>query len=158
MGSSAVVIVVFPNHTHYFWVILKHISRQIQFSSTFQESPPYSSTFQACLNPGLNYDDASISTYLLWQKEELSHLDIFFMLSWPLHTRCTKSEHRLRKNIILFVDLVKLFFSIIFKILCDLQERTWCICETVHTAQGTSATHVKCHKGYLYWTVIYFQK
>ena len=33
------------------WVIFQFFSRQIWFSSTFQESPLYSSTFQACANP-----------------------------------------------------------------------------------------------------------
>ena len=34
-----------------FRVFLKYFSRQILFSRTFQDSPVYSSTFQACANP-----------------------------------------------------------------------------------------------------------
>ena len=50
------VIVVFPDHTHYFRVILKHISRKIQFSRTFQErlnleSPPYFKYFSSLCEP-----------------------------------------------------------------------------------------------------------
>ena len=33
-------------------LIFQHFSRQIWFSSTFQDSPSFSSTFQACANPG----------------------------------------------------------------------------------------------------------
>ena len=31
--------------------VFKYFSRQILFSRTFQDSPVYSSTFQACANP-----------------------------------------------------------------------------------------------------------
>ena len=34
-------------------VKFKDFSRQILFSRTFQDSPVYSSTFQACANPGI---------------------------------------------------------------------------------------------------------
>ena len=34
------------------WVFFKYFSRSILFSWTFQDSPIYSSTFQACANPG----------------------------------------------------------------------------------------------------------
>ena len=34
------------------WVFFKYFSKQILFSRTFQDSPLYSSTFQACANPG----------------------------------------------------------------------------------------------------------
>ena len=39
-------------------VILQHFSWQISFLRTFQESSSYSSTFQACVNPG------HVNTYL----------------------------------------------------------------------------------------------
>ena len=32
-------------------MFFKYFSRQILFSKTFQDSPVYSSTFQACANP-----------------------------------------------------------------------------------------------------------
>ena len=35
-----------------FQVLFKYFSRQIYFSRTFQDSPIYSSTFQACANLG----------------------------------------------------------------------------------------------------------
>ena len=34
-------------------VILQYFTRQIYFSRTFQESPPYLSALQACANPAL---------------------------------------------------------------------------------------------------------
>ena len=34
-----------------FVCVFKDFSRQIRFSRTFQDSPVYSSTFQACANP-----------------------------------------------------------------------------------------------------------
>ena len=33
--------------------VFKYFSRQILFSRTFQDSPVYSSTFQACANPAI---------------------------------------------------------------------------------------------------------
>ena len=35
-------------------MFFKYFSRQILFSRTFQDSPVYSSTFQACANPDLS--------------------------------------------------------------------------------------------------------
>ena len=35
-------------------MFIKYFSRQIEFSRTFQDSPVYSSTFQACANPECN--------------------------------------------------------------------------------------------------------
>ena len=40
--------------------VIKYFSRQILFSRTFQDSPVYSSTFQACASPDVGYPRAGI--------------------------------------------------------------------------------------------------
>ena len=43
-------------------VFFKYFSRQILFSRTFQDSPVYSSTFQACANPAIPMRTVKINT------------------------------------------------------------------------------------------------
>ena len=45
--------------------VFKYFSWQISFSRTFQDSPVYSSTFQACANPDINDDFERVGQVLL---------------------------------------------------------------------------------------------
>ena len=45
-------------------MFFKDFSRQIVFSRTFQGSPVYSSTFQACANPAASEDTVPVSLSL----------------------------------------------------------------------------------------------
>ena len=46
-----------------FQIFLKYFSKQIKFSRTFQDSPVYSSTFQACANPVILQPKMNRKTY-----------------------------------------------------------------------------------------------
>ena len=47
-------------------MFFKYFSRQILFSSTFQDSLVYSSTFQACENPALLTDTIRLDDLIRW--------------------------------------------------------------------------------------------
>ena len=58
-------------------MIFQYFSRQIYFSRTFQESPLYSSTFQACANPDKPLLEAFMHMHLV-QKTCVPD-DLFYM-------------------------------------------------------------------------------
>ena len=56
-------------------MFFKYFSRQTLFSITFQDSPVYSSTFQACANPELGHGHPKliIEIYFVWPISPLIH-------------------------------------------------------------------------------------
>ena len=56
-------------------MFFKYFSRQISFSRTFQGSPVYSSTFQACANPDDFMQGLSVNVNL---GADLQELDVIF--------------------------------------------------------------------------------
>ena len=64
------------------WVIFQYFSRQIWVSSTFQESPLYSSTFQACANPATSSANSKVFYFMafinLSLQQKFNYLKNFF--------------------------------------------------------------------------------
>ena len=54
-------------------MFFKYFSRQIYFSRTFQDSPVYSSTFQACANPGTIQPLITITGGTFWASNYYNH-------------------------------------------------------------------------------------